>query len=234
VKAQHTPPHLINSPIFIKAWQKIAEEQEYSYHDWTIKLDVDAFAVPGRLKQVLGDHTVKKAVYILNTGVDMYSNFLHGPVEALNTEAVQKYAAHAQRCLGKTWLWKTGEDLFLNSCLRELDIHPITDLRLMNDAYNWGGHFIECGSPYAVFHPLKTKQDWVRCLRTVCSSPNTLWSHPMKFFSNFSDGNTVADIAGGLGTGFMTAAVVLPLPIALLLVAAALRARRRPLAVPSL
>jgi len=225
------PRHLVNSPIFIKAWQKIAEDQDYSYHDWTLKLDVDAFVVPGRLQQVLRVHPVKKAAYLLNTGVDMYSNFLHGPVEALNTEAVQRYAAHVQTCLGKTWLWKTGEDVYLNNCLKELDIHPIRDLTLMNDAYNWGGHYIECGSAHAVFHPLKTKQDWIRCLRTVCGSPSKLWGHgmTMKLSSNFSDASIVSNSPGN---GFMTAALILPLPVALLFAAAALRAWKRSTAVP--
>lgn len=239
VKVQQMPPtaavpnppaHLVNSPIFIKAWQKIAEDQEYSYHDWTVKLDVDAFVVPGRLQQVLGFHPVKTAAYILNTGVDMYSNFLHGPVEALNTEAVEKYAAHVQNCLGKTWLWKTGEDLYLNSCLKELGIQPTRDLTLMSDAYNWGGHYIECGSPHAVFHPLKTQADWIRCLRTVCGSPSKLWGQQL--FSNFSDASIVPDLPGGLGSSFMTAAVILPLTVALLLISAALRAWKRPALFP--
>eukprot|EP00418_Pyrodinium_bahamense_P097766 CAMPEP_0179025308 /NCGR_PEP_ID=MMETSP0796-20121207/7913_1 /TAXON_ID=73915 /ORGANISM="Pyrodinium bahamense, Strain pbaha01" /LENGTH=535 /DNA_ID=CAMNT_0020721315 /DNA_START=46 /DNA_END=1653 /DNA_ORIENTATION=- len=168
--------HLMNAPVFVKAWDKIFSDGEYAKYDWTVKLDVDAFLVPGRLRAILRGYTDPSwSTYVQNVGVDTYGNMLHGPIEVLSKKAVDSYRDGAERCKEEVNMWDKGEDWYLFLCLEHLGVPHVRELRLLNDHY-WASVYTPCNTPFATFHPFKDKDTWQRCLREVCPMVLNPWT----------------------------------------------------------
>uniref|UniRef100_A0A7S0FYJ6 Hexosyltransferase n=1 Tax=Pyrodinium bahamense TaxID=73915 RepID=A0A7S0FYJ6_9DINO len=198
VKLQQSPPfwdpatnawkqgdkHLANAPVFVEAWDKIFSGGEYSKYDWTVKLDVDAFPVPQRIRAMLRDHTKHPSwnMYMQNTAADRYGNFLHGPIEVLSKAAMDAYSDGAGRCKREVYFRDKGEDWYLSLCLQRLGIPGIRELRLLDDAYTVASTHVNCDTSYATFHPLKDLDNWNRCLRQVCPSATNPWT-PQAMYS---------------------------------------------------
>jgi len=165
---------ILNSPIFMKAWKKILADGDFAHYDWTLTLDVDAFVIPGRLRQALSRHG-KEPMFLQNTGYDSFGNLLHGPVEALNREGAKMYKADLWKCEVKIEHWKMGDDLELNLCFKEIGLNGTMNLWLISDAYTFALKYVMCGTAHAVFHPLKDTKSWERCRAEACAAPQNLW-----------------------------------------------------------
>merc|ERR1712048_1447291 len=63
-------------------------------------------------------------------------------------------------------------DLYLNFCLLLLNVTPIWEPRLLQDAFEWGSHAPKCTSGHAVFHPLKSIARWKTCMNQI--GPNAI------------------------------------------------------------
>jgi len=168
----HGHPHVLNTPVFQKAWDVIFAKGTYKYYDWTLKLDVDAVIVPPRVRNLLqwrpkDSHGRYKPMYILNAGSDDLGNLLHGPVEALSAAAVEAFAAGADRCRREINGTQSGEDFYVNRCMQLLKVPGVLDMRLLKDAYMWGQKHVECYSNEAVFHPLKSTWEWANCVKQI-------------------------------------------------------------------
>uniref|UniRef100_A0A7S0FZA1 Hexosyltransferase n=1 Tax=Pyrodinium bahamense TaxID=73915 RepID=A0A7S0FZA1_9DINO len=191
VKLQQSPPfwdpatnawkqgdkHLANAPVFVEAWDKIFSGGEYSKYDWTVKLDVDAFPVPQRIRAMLRDHTKHPSwnMYMQNTAADRYGNFLHGPIEVLSKAAMDAYSDGAGRCKREVYFRDKGEDWYLGLCLQHLGVPGVRELRLLDDAYMWNSAHVNCDTSFATYHPLKDLDSWNSCLQQVCPSVLNPW-----------------------------------------------------------
>lgn len=170
-RGPHWNLHALNTPVFIEAWQRVIADGLYKKYDWTLKLDVDAVIAPTRVKGLLcskqrqGDGFAP--MYLLNAGDDAAGNYLHGPVEVLSQAAVDAYAQGAERCKTQVDYSREGEDWYLNACLQMLQVPGIKELQLLQDAYMWGAKQVECTSPHGVFHPAKTEDRWMSCVRQL-------------------------------------------------------------------
>jgi len=173
----HGSKHLVNAPVFIDVWDKIFSDGEYTKYDWTIKLDVDAFPVPMRLKEVLRGYTQhpSQPMYMQNTAADVYGNFLHGPIEVLSKAAMDVYKKGVGSCKKDVVSSDKGEDWYLSLCLQYLKVPGVRELRLLSDAYMWQSKYVPCDTPFATFHPLKDRANWKRCLQQVCPTVVNPW-----------------------------------------------------------
>jgi len=168
----HGHPHVLNTPVFQKAWDVIFAKGTYKDYDWTLKLDVDAVIVPPRVRNVLrwrpkDSHGRYKPMYILNAGEDALGNLLHGPIEALSRAAIEAFASGADRCRREISSTQSGEDFYVNRCMQLLKVPGVQDMRLLKDAYMWGEKHVECSSNEAVFHPLKSTSEWANCVKQI-------------------------------------------------------------------
>jgi len=178
-----TQKHLVNAPVFVKVWDKIFRDGEFRKYDWTLKLDADAFIVPMRLRTLLAFYTQhpSSSLYLLNSARDMYGNFLHGPVEALTKAAMEVYKSGAEKCKKEVDTAGKGEDWYLGLCLQHLAVRGVKELRLLEDAYMWGSRHVSCDTPFATFHPLKSIDEWERCLKQVCPTSGNPWAYEVMY-----------------------------------------------------
>lgn len=219
--------HVQNTPVFQKAWEVLFHDGTFRQHDWTLKLDVDAVAIPQRVRVVLGGHKRDadgryKPLYIQNAATDAKGNLLHGPVEALSSAAVEIYALGANRCRSQvTAKSAPEEDLYLNNCLKLLGVPAYKDLRLLRDAYVFGKSHVDCSGGEAVFHPLRSAEEWSACAAQA-GGEHTLEpvsfavTGPSSLFTHFSAApvSWAAGITSGVGAAagvaaFLVGAVLL-------------------------
>lgn len=149
----------LNSLAFIEAWHVVFEDKRYLSHRWTVKIDSDAVVVPQRLRGLLDQHCPRNICghkYLTNFGQD-----LHGPVEAISLDGMQKYAAGVDRCLTEIDYSDKGEDWYLGLCLDLLRIEAVEEPRLLSD---WHDHGEACDTLHAVFHPFKRWDRYFGCL----------------------------------------------------------------------
>lgn len=217
VYGSHGHPHVLNTPVFQKAWDVIFRDGTYQHYDWTLKLDVDAVIVPPRVRSLLwwrpkhdGQYD---SAYLLDTGTDALGNLLHGPVEVLSATAMEVFRAGANRCRKDVDSSKWGEDFYLNSCLIFLGVPGVKELRLLKDAYMWGQKHVDCSSGEAVFHPLKTSEEWARCVQQI-GQPAVAVSLAMEVRS--SQITQLAEHAKDLGASFVGCLVGVSLAVMLL------------------
>lgn len=177
--------HLANTPIFQKMWKKVFAIKRFMNYDWTLKLDIDAVIIPGRLKRNLTGRPFStidwnpyfkneakgpfKAEFMWNSDKDTNDNMLHGPVELLSKGAMQLYEAGADRCeddinvtgYGSLAL---GEDFYLNRCLSHLGVPHVSknQTNLLYDKYEYGGGFasLHCGPIVVTCCPVAGSQYW--------------------------------------------------------------------------
>jgi len=154
----------LNSPVFIKAWHAVFQDGQYRNYDWTLKLDADAVFVPDRVRTLLGDHCSGgrgdcRAKYLANFGGDV-----HGPVEALSGQAMERYASGEARCRDQVDYSDKGEDWYLALCMDLLDIPGEEEPRLLSDWHLDQGFPSPCDTLHATFHPFKTWDYYSRCL----------------------------------------------------------------------
>jgi len=171
-RGPHGHKHVQNAPAFKNAWDAVFRDGNYRDFDWTLKLDVDAVVLPDRVRTLLSWHQRDQhgsfaPLYLENTASDSLGNFLHGPIEALSFGAMQLYGKGRDHCVNQAGSNKWGEDFYLDKCLKLLKVPAFRELRLLKDAYMWGQRYIDCNTQEAVFHPLKSVDDYVRCLQQV-------------------------------------------------------------------
>lgn len=162
-----------NTNIFISVWHKVVTQGWYQSQDWTVKVDADATFFPNRLRALLPRH--QGAGYLVNC---QYG--LHGPIEVLATSAVnvlaRDYAASAgglrpETCIREfaqaiTGRAQWGEDMFLDYCLRKLNVPAAPEYRLLCEAHcdcpDW--YWCQNGTDRVSFHPFKRKDMYRQCV----------------------------------------------------------------------
>jgi len=216
----HGHAHALNGQVFRRAWDLLFLDGAYERYDWTIKLDVDAVIIPPRVRALLHDRPRRDGkyapMYLLNTGQDAVGNLLHGPAEVLSTSAMNRFKVGIGQCRELMNSSQMGEDLWLNKCLQLLKVPGVQELRLLQDAYMWGKTHVDCQTDQAVFHPLKTAQEWSRCvaqigkpavavsLAAVRVHDDKSWNHGQHSFASRTWWPCVAALlATGVGLSFV-------------------------------
>merc|ERR1712113_590769 len=163
----HGNAHILNTPVFILAWDLIGREGKFRKFDWTLKLDVDAVIVVQRMKSVLMSHAPDQEVVLWNTPQDAVGNLLHGPVEVLSQAAVEAYFIGQEKCKQNVNYAKEGEDYYLGFCMKYLKVQGVYEARLLQDAYMWGKRHVDCNTQHAVFHPVKNAGELSACVNLI-------------------------------------------------------------------
>lgn len=160
----------LNTDIFFEVWKKVVNDADYADFDWTVKADPDAVFFPERLKTVLMQHPVAEGgVYLVNC-----PRGLHGPVEVLSREAVEKLFYGWEQCkehflqlCNGDCQW--GEDMFADQCLNTvLNVRCEHDDRiLIEDACDPPAGWLDCPPSLGgvvSLHPFKTPERYEECM----------------------------------------------------------------------
>jgi hypothetical protein len=158
----------LNTPIFMKVWDKIIADKRTQFHDWTVKVDPDAVFFPERLRALLPNHKeTPKGVYLNNCRFGM-----HGPLEVFSRNAVNAWADgrwacvnHFRQLCSGNCHW--GEDMFIDQCMMKVlklkrEFEPKL---LVEDHCKPPPGWADCNDAHMVsFHPFKKLEAYGKCL----------------------------------------------------------------------
>jgi len=160
--------HLLNTEIFLKAWENPSVRDRYAHFDWTVKVDPDAVFFPDRLRTHMAltwawDYPGLKTngMYIRNCRPLADGLGLYGAIEILSRRAVEVLLTGKDQCPGASEL---GEDLFMQHCLDTLNVNHVYDFGLIADAYCREDPS-PCVAGKVAFHPFKSTATYSMCLR---------------------------------------------------------------------
>mmetsp|Transcript_85765 Transcript_85765/g.188308 ORF Transcript_85765/g.188308 Transcript_85765/m.188308 type:complete len:462 (+) Transcript_85765:172-1557(+) len=172
----------LNTLVFTKMWEELANDGEWWNHDWTVKVDPDAVFFPRRLQANLASRTPFGGVRMagLDSGIGsepLYAGNcdrtwhggparlkLFGSIEIFSRNAIGSYKAFGKSCLEKL-PWKGwGEDYFMQSCMNMLGAKAFNGTSLLADERC---HASPCSDTTKVtFHAFKTIPEWFSCWGT--------------------------------------------------------------------
>jgi len=176
----------LNTPLFMHAWKWFADTKTHEQYDWTIKLDADTVFYAPLLRLTLAerlpisyttswqcDHAARNDPFALT----FWGDWLPGPIEALNSEAMNRILARVKRCAADMPPDEFGEDIWLSRCREAADEshEPVAScIPLGNKLLQWDG--VPMGStarcdlpdgPTAALHPFKSVEEQKKCLAMV-------------------------------------------------------------------
>jgi len=152
--------HILNTEIFLKAWEHVKADGLYIQHDWIVKVDPDAVFFPQRLRDRLVSITPAGAsVYLLNCRL---SFGFFGAVEVMSRVALLSLYDGLERCKQVLPWHSFGEDMFLQKCLDFLGVASRSEFSLLSDAY-CGEQPSPCISGKVAFHPFKNVETYLKC-----------------------------------------------------------------------
>ena len=196
----------LNTPLFMHAWKWFADTKTHEQYDWTIKLDADTVFYAPFLRLTLADRLpissstrCDRAARTDPFALTYWGDWLPGPIEALNAEAMRRILARVQRCASELPPDEFGEDIWLSRCRQEADgsHEPVAScIPLGNRLLRWEG--VPFGTsarcdlpdgPTAALHPFKSLEEQKTCLTMVrhasasASEGNTSAAHvPVRAF----------------------------------------------------
>jgi len=163
--------HILNTEIFLKAWEQAFDEGLIQKTEWSVKVDPDAVFFPERLQHRLMKYVKAPgaSIYFLNCKLSFE---LYGALEVFSKVAMERFFDGLHRC--KTELpWKTyGEDLFFRRCMDLLDITHIRDYGMLSDEYCAVKPF-PCVADSAAFHPFKASETYFKCVEEAKEADKT-------------------------------------------------------------
>lgn len=165
---------LLNTHVFMKAWDKIAEGNLHAPHDWVVKVDVDAVFLADRLQKILGQESWSwaskwgSAVYIMNCA--KYES-MQGPLEIITRAGVDQLLDGFATCRSSIPTTDKGEDQFLNQCMKLLGLQGVVGYDFLSDFYCDGmDAACDCASGNhmsSTFHPCKSEEAFFKCAEVV-------------------------------------------------------------------
>jgi len=164
----------LNVDIFMNAWKKVFNAQEYMKTDWTVKVDPDAVFLPSRLRKHLSP---------FNGGMLFFRNCpkfasMQGPLEVLSRDAVANFNRNYRNCVNGIDQSHIGEDGFLQKCMEMLGVGSSQDWSLLVDKY-CGQEPAPCTNGWAAaFHPFKDVNLYAKCLNDTGDFHGKLQSAP--------------------------------------------------------
>lgn len=182
---------LINTDVFLDAWEAVRRDGQYAEHDWTVKVDPDCVFFADRLRSHLRALRPPPgaALYVKNNDMErgLGNNGFLGAIEVFSTSAMETYFANSDGCQ-RTLGVNCGEDNFFKKCMDALDVGFMTDPTIFAPEDNLQA----CQKNERVaFHPIKEAQEWQCCVDIVmgvkrevkygkCDSPKSVrrdWMH---------------------------------------------------------
>lgn len=155
--------HILNTQIFMEAWDKVLVGMPWRSYDWFVKADPDAVFFPSRLRANLVAFGAKPdaSLYFLNCEQTFG---LYGALEVFSRGALAAYSGSGVESCKDYLNWKVwGEDLFMRKCMDYLGADHVDNFELLDDAY-CGAHVPPCTSRAVSFHPLKSVYDYFQCV----------------------------------------------------------------------
>lgn len=167
-KVGTTTSSWLNTMIFMKMWDLVADSGKWWDHDWTVKVDPDAVFFPSRLRGYLGPQMASfgdAALYVGNCDRTWHNGpvrlKLFGSLEIFNRNAIGSYKASNARCKAELPWQGWGEDFFMQQCLDLAGVHALNGTQYLADARC---EFSPCTDPTKVaFHDFKTIPAWFDC-----------------------------------------------------------------------
>ncbi|CAK0816830.1 unnamed protein product, partial [Prorocentrum cordatum] len=155
-----TVEHILNTEIFMNAWELIRTQGNYKQFDWVVKADPDCVFVFSRLQDHLSTIPADGNQYIVNCKV---SFGFFGSFEVVSRGALDLYYAGAKRCRDELDWASEGEDLYMKDCFDLLGAEAFEDFGMLAD-----GYCLEppspCLSGKVAFHAMKTVGQYFQCL----------------------------------------------------------------------
>mmetsp|Transcript_119595 Transcript_119595/g.238229 ORF Transcript_119595/g.238229 Transcript_119595/m.238229 type:complete len:531 (-) Transcript_119595:32-1624(-) len=161
----------LNTPIFLKVWDRILKDNRPRLHDWSVKVDPDAVFFPARLRGVLQNHQeTPQGIYLNNCRLG-----LHGPLEVFSRNAVNAWSYGRNACVKHFRMvcsgdCQWGEDMFIDQCLwKVLKISRVLEPALLVEDHcepplGWQ----DCQDPGKVaFHPFKDRDGYRECMNNA-------------------------------------------------------------------
>jgi hypothetical protein len=158
---------LVNTDVFLHAFEQIRKDGRYLKWDWLVKADPDCVFFADRLMGHLWNLRPPPftPIYVKNNHVDpgLGNNGFLGAIEIFSKSAMQTYFANWKECeqfLGTN----SGEDGFFKGCMDALGVGFMTDGNIFNPDYDPAA----CGDAGRVaFHPIKFYNEWQCCVDIV-------------------------------------------------------------------
>mmetsp|Transcript_36211 Transcript_36211/g.100533 ORF Transcript_36211/g.100533 Transcript_36211/m.100533 type:complete len:398 (-) Transcript_36211:116-1309(-) len=159
----------LNTDNFLQAWDKILAEGRFRKSDWAVKADPDCVFFPDRLKlhlQMLFPGGADDGFYIKNCPKSF--GFM-GSLEIISTNGVDAYAKHKDYCRKNMNAAGSGEDGFMQACLKYSGVVGKEDFSLLVDHYCGFGK-CEGNTKNVAFHPFKDTNGWFQCWSQVTAA----------------------------------------------------------------
>lgn len=161
----------LNKDIFARVWNSIVKDGRPWYHDWTVKIDIDAVFLPERLRGILRTLQPPNGLAGADGGDLVFLKNCHytlyGAIEVLSRGAL--WALHQrgdQVCSTGAAGAAKVEDRYINECLKQLGARKVEAYNVLNDAHCHDPALnspFPCYSGEASFHPFKDWDSWVNC-----------------------------------------------------------------------
>lgn len=144
-----------NTLVFLHAWDILAKEGKFARRKWSVKVDADSVFFPSRLWSHLHGAVWSKPMYLKG------GKMLLGAVEVFSNAAVHAFAKRgAEVCTEDIEV--SGEDGFINSCMRQLGVHPSIDPSLLKSTTN----VQDCANGrFVAFHPFVSVDSFDACFK---------------------------------------------------------------------
>jgi hypothetical protein len=162
---------ILNTDVFLRAWNKIKESGQWREAQWTVKVDVDTVFFPKRLRE----HIRKKGnpwrtkAYFKNC---QWFNSMQGPLEVYSQAAVEALVSEGSKC-AQVGHDQFGEDIYMQKCMPLVGATPLEDWDLVADQYcRTMTYACGCEASSAwkpAFHPCKSSKEWLACYDLVAA-----------------------------------------------------------------
>jgi hypothetical protein len=166
----------LNTGIFIQVYRAMFAEGEYRKYDWVVKIDPDTVINDVVLQRVLERQPAPPGPLVLNNAepstVQHFGPLgLKGALIAVTSDAMALYAQNPAVCeKGVDWKDKS-EDWYLGICLIEMLKAPVRFEPQLVKYLGLGGSALCADDPHAVFHPLKSPEQFTVCKRNLHVPP---------------------------------------------------------------
>mmetsp|Transcript_99387 Transcript_99387/g.290113 ORF Transcript_99387/g.290113 Transcript_99387/m.290113 type:complete len:427 (-) Transcript_99387:207-1487(-) len=163
--------HILNTEIFLQAWQQAWDENLIQSHEWSVKVDPDAVFFPDRLQRRLGKFVKAPgaSLYFLNCKLSFE---LYGALEVFSKGAMEDFFKGLDRCKSDLPWTTYGEDLFMRRCFDHLGIEHVRDYGMLSDEYCAVKPF-PCVADSAAFHPFKASETYFKCVAEAREADKT-------------------------------------------------------------
>jgi hypothetical protein len=166
----------LNTQIFQQVYRAMFEEGEYRKYDWVMKIDPDSVLNDVVLQRMLERQPAPPGPLVLNNAEPSTRQHwgplgLKGALIAVTSDALALYAQNPALCeKGVDWKDKS-EDWYLGICLIDILKAPVRFEPQLVKQLGLGGPGLCSNDPHAVFHPLKSPEQFTMCKQSLKVPP---------------------------------------------------------------